>query len=86
MVGKSSAYCVQKEVQTGLAARLDIVIQKVSTEGLPCARPGDMRDNNPFICLLTHSFKQLVTEFMGSEIRSESSKLWPKGCSPEGKT
>lgn len=56
IVGKSWTYCLQKEVQTGSAARSDTVIQKVSTEGLSSARPGDARDNNPFMCLLARSF------------------------------
>lgn len=56
MVGRGWAYCLQKDVQARPAARLDTLIQKVSTNGLSCARPGDVRDNNSFICLLIHSF------------------------------
>lgn len=85
MVGKSWAYCLQKEVQARPAARLDIVIQKVNTNGLPCARPRDVRDNNPFIRLLVHSFNNWPLSSR-PVLRGQKSGLTPQDSSPQDAT
>lgn len=92
MVGKSWTCCLQKEVPTGSAVRPNTVIQKVSTEGQSCARPGDTRQQS--IHLLAHSFiQQLATEFKASAQRAGLAlstglllEALAHGMQPKGKT